>query len=356
MERVQVSLKDRGYAVAIGDGAADELIGAVKGKKALVVTDETVNGLYPDFMRGVPRFVVPAGEKSKSFETLQNLLGYMLSNAFDRNGILIAFGGGVVGDLTGFAASVYMRGISYYQVPTTLLAQVDSSVGGKTGINFSGTKNLIGSFYQSSGVYIDAQFLKTLGNCELLCGLGEIVKTAFMDGDIYDLLLREDIQKQFSRGDFSMAYELIRRCVAFKTQIVQKDEKESGLRKALNMGHTVGHAFEESRLSGDMRHGEYVLIGLHYELELAYKLGIIRKNNYMRYLDLLNRFKKDVPYIRDMSAFYDLLTRDKKNAGGKVSFMLKDDGDFCREVILDRGQTLQLLGEVNEEYKTRKSI
>ncbi len=237
----------------------------LKAGGALIFTDSNVFALYRRQIEALtlPVFVMPAGEENKSEQTLFSLLKAMAENGLRRCSTLIAIGGGVVGDIGGLAASLYMRGISCIQIPTTLLAQVDSSVGGKTAIDFCGVKNLIGTFHQPMYVYADPTFFKTLPQREIRCGLGEIVKHAALNAPLFDRLM----QNQDRLFDMELLAELVPENIRIKAEIVQKDPNETGLRRCLNIGHTTGHAIEltEKNLS----HGECVLLGLYYESRLA---------------------------------------------------------------------------------------
>lgn len=232
---------------------------------AMIFTDSNVFALYQRQIEALslPLFVMPAGEEYKNEQTLFALLKAMAEAGLRRNSALIAIGGGVVGDVGGLAASLYMRGISCIQVPTTLLSQADSSVGGKTAIDFCGVKNLVGAFYQPMYAYVDPGFLNTLPAREIRCGLGEIVKHAALNGPLFEKL----IANQDRLSDLRFLSETVPENIKIKAEIVQKDPNETGLRRCLNLGHTTGHAVEltEKNLS----HGECVLIGLLYESRLA---------------------------------------------------------------------------------------
>lgn len=235
----------------------------------LVFTDENVLRLYGNqlkhYLGGVPVHAMPAGEKNKTEQTLFSLLRTMGEVGLRRNSTLIALGGGVVGDVGGLAASLYMRGIRCIQVPTTLLAQVDSSVGGKTAIDFCGVKNLVGAFHQPARVLADPIFLSTLPPREIRCGLGEIVKHGALCGELFDTLW----ENRTRLTEISFLADIIPQNIAFKAEIVRKDPREAGLRKCLNLGHTTAHAIE--LLGGELSHGECVLLGTALEARIARK-------------------------------------------------------------------------------------
>ncbi len=238
----------------------------IGGRRAFVFTDENVLGLYGKAIKralpDVPVYAMKAGENFKTPQTLFDLLGKMAEAKLNRTSVLVALGGGVVGDVGGLAASLYMRGIACIQVPTTLLAQVDSSVGGKTAVDFCGVKNLVGAFHQPELVLVDPAFLRTLPPRELRCGLGEIIKHGALDGEIFDrLVAQEDL------FDLKFLAEIVPENIAYKLSVVRRDPHETGLRRCLNLGHTTGHALELA--DGALSHGEYVLLGILYEARLA---------------------------------------------------------------------------------------
>lgn len=236
---------------------------------ALIFTDTNVLRLYgkklAKYLPNVAVYAMPAGEENKTAETLFSLLEAMAGAGLHRNSVLVALGGGVVGDIGGLAASLYMRGIDCIQVPTTLLAQVDSSVGGKTAIDFCGIKNLVGAFRHPNLVLADPVFFATLPPREIRCGLGEIIKHGALDGEIFDLLMKNR-DRLF---DLDFLAEIVPLNIAFKASVVKQDPHEKGLRKCLNLGHTTAHAVELHKKT--LSHGECVLIGLLYEAELAKK-------------------------------------------------------------------------------------
>ncbi len=272
MKEIVLNLREKASksVVRCGKGAAEELPVYVKRHaQNFVFTDETVDRLYGDQISaltdGAPRFAMPAGERYKQPETLFALLGKMAEAGLHRGACLYAVGGGVVGDVGGLAAALYMRGIDCVQVPTTLLAQVDSSVGGKTAVDFGKYKNIVGAFKQPEVVLADSEFFQTLPEREIRCGLGEIVKHGALNADLFDLLC-ENEENLFDRAFLASVVPLN---IAHKARVVEEDEKETGLRKSLNLGHTTGHAVE--LVHGEYSHGEYVLVGMLYEAELARK-------------------------------------------------------------------------------------
>ncbi len=246
----------------------------LQGQKNFVLTDENVYALHKPFfekwMQGVDVCVLPAGEEHKNFSSLQTVLEKMVGAGLKRTSKLFAVGGGVIGDLGGLCAALYMRGIACVQIPTTLLAMVDSSVGGKTAIDVNGVKNVVGAFHQPIEVLIDPAFLDTLPEREWKCGIGEIVKYAAMDTVTFDALA-----ECAGKVDKALAVSLIENCVRFKAGVVARDEKETGERKCLNVGHTTGHAIE---IAYGLSHGESVLWGMKLETALAVKMGVCEKS------------------------------------------------------------------------------
>lgn len=232
-----------------------------------IVSDTNVAKLYPDLCEY--DYVISAGERFKNADTLNKILLKMSEKGVKRGDVIAAVGGGVVGDLTGLAASLYMRGVDWINVPTTLLAMVDSSIGGKTAIDFNGIKNLIGAFHKPTEIYINAWFAKTLNEREWLCGMGELIKTCLLSDKAYDML-KENFNG-LKVGEVDIVYPLIEECVRLKNLITTVDPTENGLRKILNIGHTVGHAIES--LDGyKLSHGEYVIKGMMTEIAMVREL------------------------------------------------------------------------------------
>lgn len=272
MEEVFLKTPSLEGRITIGEGAAAlRLPSLVKERKNFVVTDSNVFALYGEFLREYfgdgEVFVLPAGEENKNFQRLFEILKRMTEAGLHRTSRLFAVGGGVVGDIGGLAAALYMRGISCVQVPTTLLAQADSGVGGKTAVDLGGVKNVVGAFYQPCEVIVDPMFLSTLPPREIKCGLGELVKYAALDGGIFELLKAN--ADKLSEREF--LFSLILPSVKHKAKVVEEDEKETGERKSLNVGHTTGHALE---LASGLSHGESVLWGMLLETKLAMKYGV----------------------------------------------------------------------------------
>ncbi len=334
MEKITVKTPSTSGEIYVGEGVLESrLPHLTKGVKTFVLTDRNVYRLYKDLIvrsfSGGDIFLVDAGEESKNFQTLQEVLEGMEWAGMRRTSRLFAFGGGVIGDMGGLAAALYMRGVSYVQIPTTLLAQVDSSVGGKTAVDLNGVKNLVGAFYQPCEVLVEPAFLDTLPEREIKCGLGEIVKYAALNEGIFDRLSAQDDwqDKAFLTG-------LIADCIRHKAGVVERDEKESGERKSLNVGHTTGHAIE---LAMGLSHGESVLYGMLLETKIAIAKGICEKEYGEKLLALIAKGLSLAPTAEvDFSKVeeYAVLARsDKKNG---------EDGNIQMAVAKGKGEWTML--------------
>lgn len=321
MECIHLETPSMAGKIYIGTGSVEERLPALtSGQKNFVVTDSNVYALYKAwferYFSGTEIFVLPAGEENKNFQSLNAILEKMAGAGLYRTSRLFAVGGGVVGDIGGLAAALYMRGISCVQIPTTLLSQVDSSVGGKTAVDLGGVKNIVGAFYQPCEVLIEPAFLKTLPAREIKCGVGEIVKYAALSGEIFDIL-----QKNGDKlSDLAFLCELITLCVRHKAKVVQADEKETGERKSLNVGHTTGHAIE---LSSGLSHGESVLYGMLLETRMAISAGVCESGYGEELLAIVNKAialapMEEVDFSR-LEKDAEKARSDKKNTGdGKI--------------------------------------
>jgi len=335
---VEVSLGDRSYLIDVRQGLLDEigpgLADICPSGKVAVITDYRVGKLYGDRVsRSIQSagyetitVAVRPGERSKSVQTAARLIGELLDAGLDRGSLVVALGGGVVGDLAGFVAAVYMRGIAYVQVPTTLLAQVDSSVGGKVAVDHPECKNLIGAFYQPRHVFIDTSVLASLPAREIRCGLAEIVKhTVLGDPELFERISVEP--KQYVKAEPGAIGEAIRRSCMFKARVVAEDERESGLRAVLNLGHTVGHAVESAAGYRSLRHGEAVAYGMIAEARLSERMAVADEpvaEPISRALKGLGLARKEPLHIKGHSpaTVLDLLRHDKKFVGGVFRFVL----------------------------------
>ncbi|MBI0326559.1 3-dehydroquinate synthase [Burkholderia plantarii] len=335
MITVNVDLGDRAYPIHIGDGliGRTELFAPhIKGAAVTIVTNTTVDPLYGDALRAalaplgkqVNTVVLPDGESYKQWETLNLIFDGLLGSRADRKTTLIALGGGVVGDMTGFAAACYMRGVPFIQVPTTLLSQVDSSVGGKTGINHPLGKNMIGAFYQPQAVIADIGALRTLPERELAAGIAEVIKTgAIADPAFFDWI--EANVEALNRREPAALAEAVRRSCEIKASVVAADEREGGLRAILNFGHTFGHAIEAGLGYGEWLHGEAVGCGMVMAADLSVRVGRLDDAARQR----LNRViaAAHLPVrAPDLGAgrYVELMQVDKKAEAGAIKFILLD--------------------------------
>lgn len=330
---VPIDLGDRSYDILIGSGLLDQAstwAGLPRATAALIVTNELVAPLYLERLKRqlsaqyarVDAVVLPDGEQHKSWESLDRVIDHLLAEAADRKTVLYALGGGVIGDLTGFAAAIYMRGVPFVQVPTTLLAQVDSSVGGKTAINHPRGKNMVGAFYQPLRVVADLDTLDTLPDRELSAGLAEIIKY----GPIADMGFLDWIENNLdalrARDKSALAHAVKRSC-EIKAWVVGQDERESGLRAILNFGHTFGHAIETGLGYGAWLHGEGVGCGMVLASELSARLGLVPASFVGRMTRLIERAGLPVRAPRmPMARWLELMRVDKKNEGGEIRFVV----------------------------------
>jgi len=340
MNRVtcETAKKNNTYDITIGNNLlknADKYISRfIKGKNVAIITDSNVAPLYADTLKNalsayqVFIFIFPAGEASKNFSTINSIYSFLCENDFTREDTLIALGGGVTGDMCGFAAATYLRGVSFIQIPTTLLSDVDSSVGGKTGYDLPCGKNLIGAFYQPKAVLIDTDLLSTLKPETVSDGMAEVIKTALLsDKDMFDLISEKQLDLT----------EMITRCVHFKSTIVQADELDSGIRGILNLGHTFGHAIEKLGNYKTYSHGQGVAIGTVIACKIGEKLGLTKKG----IADLAkNTFEAyGLPTLPPYSAqeIFGALKNDKKaNSSGIKLVLLNDIGSaFLHQTDFD---------------------
>lgn len=339
-ETVHVDLPGRAYDVVIGPGliaqSGDFIAPLLKRPKVTVLTDETVAALHLDSLRkglgagGVSMSVLalPAGEATKSWGPLQEAVSWLLDEKVERGDVVIAFGGGVIGDLAGFAAAILRRGVRFVQIPTSLLAQVDSSVGGKTGINAAQGKNLIGAFHQPSLVLADTDVLGTLTPRDFLAGYGEVVKYGLL-GDAEFFAWLEKQGPALAAGDMAARVEAVRRSVQMKADIVARDETEQGDRALLNLGHTFGHALEAATgYSERLLHGEGVAIGCALAFELSARMGLCSQEDPSRVRAHLSEMGmktdvRDIPGdLPDASGLLELMAQDKKVVQGEMRFIL----------------------------------
>ncbi|MGM9550877.1 MAG: 3-dehydroquinate synthase [Clostridia bacterium] len=331
MLSLDVNIPKREYKIHIGKALLNEgahlLSPFVNGKKVCVISDGNVYPLYGkkvcdeiEKAGGNPfSLVVKAGEDSKSFENLEYLCREIIKHDFTRSDVIVALGGGVVGDLTAFCASVVLRGVTLIQVPTTLLSQVDSSVGGKTAVNVPEGKNLVGTFYQPSMVLIDTDTLDTLPPREVACGMAEVIK--------YGAISDKSLSEKLMEGNFNMA-EVIRTCCGIKARIVENDELDKGERMILNFGHTLGHAVENYTGYGTYSHGAAVAIGMCAMTKWSEKKGITKEGTYEALKKLCEKYNLPTE-IENLENMLDAANHDKKRSGNKISIVLVKDMGEC---------------------------
>ena len=316
--------------------------------KVAIITNPTIANLHLDKLLAqieaseLSVVTVPDGEEYKNLDTIVNVLDELFTHKLDRKSLLIAFGGGVIGDMTGFTASMYQRGIGFIQIPTTLLAQVDASVGGKTGVNNKFGKNLIGAFYQPKAVYIDIDFLDTLPPREFSAGLAELIKMSIMfDKDFFDFLQNNNLD---NKKNLSKA---IARSIELKAWVVNQDEKEAGIRAVLNYGHTFGHVIENETNYKKYLHGEAVAIGIVMANTLANILGLMTTDEMDMVKKLLIKHNLPTDYeIKDVEKFYNKFLLDKKSANDKIKFILPNKiGNFETKVDIDKSIVIEALNK-----------
>lgn len=361
METLRVELGERSYDISIGTHTLGGLGPAVAdlpgvGKKVALMSNPTVYGIYGEAVRSslesagfdVVEVTVPDGEQYKSLMWFEKAQGELLAARLDRSCVIVALGGGVIGDLAGFVASAYMRGIRFVQVPTTLLAQVDSSVGGKTGVNHALGKNMVGAFWQPSLVWMDLSVLSTLPERELLAGLSEVIKYGVIwDREFFDFLADEH------KGVLALEHDRVLRLVAtscrIKAEVVSRDEREGGLRAILNYGHTMGHAIETLTGYKKYLHGEAVAMGMYLEAALSERLGIMYKGGAGQVRELLEKYgmPHSMPEGLDTQQMVDAMAVDKKAVGGEMKFILPEEiGKVRVNEVVSAGDVRALLGSL----------
>lgn len=329
-----------------------ELLDFTEGQKRLFVVSKKIYNLYKNTLKldKYDLFILNDGETEKNFKNYIKILEKAEDVGLTRKDVIIALGGGVVGDIAGFAASTYMRGIDYIQVPTTLLAMVDSSVGGKTAIDMGGIKNIVGSFYQPKQVFININFLKTLDNRQFYSGLGEVLKYAFIESSCnYEqpLYLFEYLtlcNDKILNNDSISIMRVIEFCLKLKIAVVNSDEKEAGLRKILNFGHTFGHAIESLGNYKRFLHGEAVVQGIFFIFNYAYSQGIINYSYYRLSNELLSKYKfKPLQLKYKPNEILEVMKKDKKALQNKITFIIPFDKKQVIEKQLTYDEVINLL-------------
>ncbi len=344
MYKLDIKLAEKNYPILIKSGIinniGDELAKVYENKRITIITDYNVERIYGEKLINnleingyeANTISVEPGENSKSIETLSRLYDRLLDTNITRKDMIIAFGGGVIGDLGGFAAATLFRGVKYIQIPTSLLAQIDSSIGGKVAVNLSRGKNLVGNFYHPEAVFIDPELLKTLPKRYLCDGMAEVIKYACIkDADLFNKLTELETEL----GLFSIIHEIIYKCCSIKKEIIEKDEKELGDRMLLNFGHTIGHAIERAFNYERYTHGEAVAIGMHYITQRSEDIGITKKGTANLIKELLVKFELpfELPEI-DHNMLIEAINLDKKSEAKILNIvLLKEIGDsFIKKI------------------------
>lgn len=322
-------------------------------KRICIVTDSTVEGLYlpkvKSILEGICKkcvsFTIPAGEQYKTLDTVRTLYEHLIKEAFDRNDVLVALGGGVTGDLTGFAAATYLRGIDFIQMPTTLLSQVDSSIGGKTGVDFACYKNMVGAFYMPKLVYINVDVLKSLPASQFTSGMGEVVKHGFIRSEEYYQFLKDN-KEAIRNRESDVMIQVVEGSCNIKRCVVEEDPTEKGIRGILNFGHTLGHAIEKE-MNFSLSHGACVGVGCAGASWLSMKRGLISEEVYQEILAFLQYFELPVTIpALSLENVMEAVKHDKKMAQGKIKFILLHR---IGDAFIDKTVTFD---EMSEAFKT----
>lgn len=353
MQTLTVDLGDRSYPITIGSGVLhrDAIAPFIKGHQVLLVTNDTVAPLYSQTLRQLlsdfhlDEVILPDGEAYKDLEHLNLIFDHLLAKRHNRTTTLIALGGGVVGDMTGFAAACYQRGVAFIQIPTTLLSQVDSSVGGKTGVNHPAGKNMIGAFHQPVAVVADTQVLNTLPDVELSAGLAEVIKYGLIYDEVFFSWLENNIHALKQRDPDALAYAIYRSC-EIKAEMVRLDEREAGVRALLNLGHTFGHAIETHAGYGHWLHGQAVASGTMMAADLSCRMGWITQADVDRIERVFKEADLPISPPSDMTPdrFKELMSIDKKVMDGKLRLvLLKGIGEALVTDQFDQSALMQTL-------------
>ncbi len=318
MEEIIINTPNKISKILIGEKIQNLNHYLPRGVKTIFITDKNILQLYGNLFSGYPIIEIGVGEQIKNLHTIDNIIERLIEFEADRSSYIVGVGGGIVCDITGFAASIYMRGLRFGFVSTTLLSQVDASVGGKNGVNYKGYKNMIGVFNQPDFVICDTEMLKTLPEEEYIGGYAEVIK----HGCIRSKNLFEFLEKNYEKAlhyDTSAIEYSVYQSVKIKASVVENDEKEKGERRILNFGHTFAHAIEKITA---LPHGQAVAIGMNYASYVSYKLGMISENDYFRVKNLILNFKLPVDYIFDPDLLFDAMKKDKKREGDEVHLVL----------------------------------
>lgn len=361
MKVIDIELEDRSYPIYISstNQFVDRLEEKVRGDNVLIVSNSTIAPLYMEYVSGllpnkqVETLVLDDGEIFKNIDSLQKIITKLLTLKYTRSATLIALGGGVIGDLTGFAASIYQRGIDFIQFPTSLLAQVDSSVGGKTAINHPLGKNMIGTFYQPKAVFINVDVLDTLPRREFISGLAEVIKYGLIRDQAFFYWLKENKDTILMR-DKNAIKELVARSCQNKKEIVMEDEFEQGNRALLNLGHTFGHAIEKNMGYKGILHGEAVAVGMRMAAIVSTKMGLMRLEQQIEVEETLKAFLLPITMKQQFTfeEMWEAMLLDKKNTSTDIRYILLSDigrgvvtGDVPKEYIQEAFETTMIKGE-----------
>ena len=361
MDKVHVHLEQDGYTIYFADGkkgSLHQLLGkSFDASQWLIVTNPIVNKLHGESIRKelkglgkVHTLTIPDGEKYKNLATVEKLYKEFIKRKVDRHTPIIALGGGVVGDVAGFAAATFLRGVPLIQIPTTLLAQVDSSVGGKTGVDLVAGKNLVGAFYQPRLVYIDVSVLKTLPEREVLCGSAEVIKYGAISSESLFKTLEKKVAS-FLTLESHLLKKVVKECVKIKANVVERDEKETlGIRSILNFGHTLGHAIETLSGYHQYSHGEAVAIGMAFAVQLSESMGLTNTWTVDRLMNLIHEMglPHQIPSY-SKNAYLQVMARDKKMSKGKIRFVLLKKIGLCTTQMLPINQ----IGDKLETYLSK---
>ncbi len=350
MKTIRVELGERSYPIYIGVNLLEQCAAIFKKRKVtntvVIITDTNVARLYLSEIKQrleaegfrVFSITIPSGEKQKNLSTVYSIFTKLLQWKVERKSTIVALGGGVIGDLAGFAAATYQRGVDFVQIPTTLLAQVDSSVGGKTGVNHHRAKNMIGAFYQPKFVLSDISVLKTLPKREIICGLGEIVKYGIIIDKKFFEFTAHNLKKALAYNEKIFSH-FVAECCAMKSYVVSHDEHESGLRAILNFGHTVGHALEQAGKYKELKHGEAILYGMLIEAEIAVTMNLLSRSEFKK-IELLIRqipLPKLHNNILNVKRLLRSMENDKKSTVNAIRMVLPETiGKTTLPIAIDR--------------------
>lgn len=357
MKEIKVNIS-RPYSVVITSTASklNFWLEQKKLNRLFIITDEIVDSIYRDYFNSVEnkiigKYVINSGEESKNIDTVMNIYQHILKLNLDRKATIVSFGGGVVGDIAGFIASTFKRGTNLIHIPSTVVAQTDSSIGGKNGFNFGGIKNIIGTFYQPDLVYIDINLLKTLDYKFFKEGIAEVIKYGFsMDKNLFEFI--ENNKRFIKERENDKLQHIVTECVKLKSYIVEQDELDLGKRHILNFGHTVGHALE-SISDFKVRHGDAVAIGMVYESYIAHKYKYITEQDLQRLIKLLRYFELPTDFeIDNYTSFKENIVKDKKNVDNCIKIVLPQS---IGHAIITSDIKLETIIQYIQEFNRRVS-